>query len=334
MKIFISIASYQDPLLSSTINSAYMNAERPDNLVFGICDQSSDPLNTDLFEFSDQFRYLHVDPINSEGPCWARSEIQKGFNNEDFYLQIDSHTQFEKNWDTYLINYLNLIRAIGSEEHKNPIITCYPRAFKVIDLELGKFELNKNGLRTDAISFRKDSMFIKNNFSRQIGSIASKEITHGYLIAAGCIFTTANFVQEIPYDPGYYFYGEEISLMLRSFTKGFGIFHIQSLPLFHLYAELSDVKRKLHWNKEEDSNREIKWHQREEKSIDRLHSLINGKIQGRYGLGDKKSIDDYKFLSGVDLLKKEVINEEKAFTAKFISSLDWKQSPFQKNLNK
>ncbi len=95
MKIFISVASYQDPLLETTINSAYKNAKHPENLVFGICDQSSNPINIDSFKFSNQFKYDHVNPIDSKGPFWARARIQKSFNDEDFYLQIDSHMQFE-----------------------------------------------------------------------------------------------------------------------------------------------------------------------------------------------------------------------------------------------
>ena len=323
MKIFVSIASYQDPLLESTILSAYRNAEKPENLVFGICDQSSKPLNVDSFNFSSQFKYEHIDPVKSEGPCWARSRIQKSFDDEDYYLQIDSHMQFEENWDTYLINYLEKIKSIESVSHKLPIITCYPRAFHVVDLESGKFELNNKEIRTDAISYRKDSMFIKDNFSRQIGSIASNEIAHGYLIAAGCLFSTKDFVKKIPYDPEYYFYGEEISLMLRAFTRNFGIFHVQSVPIFHLYAELTDIKRKLHWNEGEDANREIKWHKREEKSIKRLNSLINNKIEGIFGLGNEKTIQDYEKLSGIDLLNKTIKDEEKAFTAKYISSMPW-----------
>tara|TARA_X000001036_G_scaffold191141_1_gene180185 strand:+ start:1435 stop:2421 length:987 start_codon:yes stop_codon:yes gene_type:complete len=328
MKIFISIASYQDPLLEATIYSAYNNADNPKDLIFGICDQSTSPLDISSFEFSDQFKYEHVDPINSEGPCWARSRIQNQFNNEDYYLQIDSHMQFEKNWDAYLINYLERIRAINLSSHQLPIITCYPRAFNVVDLKEGRFELNNNEIRTDAISYRKDSMFIKENFSRQIGSIATQEISHGYLIAAGCLFSTGEFVKEIPYDSDYYFYGEEISLMIRAFTRGFGIFHIQSLPIFHLYAELTNIERKLHWNEGEDSKREVKWHQREGKSINKLKKLLNDEITGVFGLGASKSLKDYEYLSGIDLVNKKILDEEKAFTAKFISSLPWNESPF------
>ena len=328
MKIFISIASYQDPLLEATIYSAYNNADNPKDLIFGICDQSTSPLDISSFEFSGQFKYEHVDPINSEGPCWARSRIQNKFNNEDYYLQIDSHMQFEKNWDVYLINYLERIRGINLSSHQLPIITCYPRAFNVVDLKEGKFELNNNEIRTDAISYRKDSMFIKENFSRQIGSIATQEISHGYLIAAGCLFSLGDFVKEIPYDSDYYFYGEEISLMIRAFTRGFGIFHIQSLPIFHLYAELTNIERKLHWNEDEDTKRDIKWHQREEKSINKLKKLLNDEIAGVFGLGASKSLKDYEYLSGIDLVNKTIVDEEKAFTAKFISSLPWNESPF------
>ena len=51
MKIFISIASYQDPLLESTIRSAYEKSDVPKNLTFAICDQSSIPLNIESIEF-------------------------------------------------------------------------------------------------------------------------------------------------------------------------------------------------------------------------------------------------------------------------------------------
>ena len=71
MKIFISIASYQDPLLETTISSAYLNASSPENLIFGICDQSSKPIDVNIFNFSGQINYEHVDPKDSEGPCWA-----------------------------------------------------------------------------------------------------------------------------------------------------------------------------------------------------------------------------------------------------------------------
>ena len=83
MSIFISIASYQDPLLVSTIFSAYNNARNKDELVFSICDQSDDGIKVEEIGFVDQIHYEHVNPLFSKGPCWARHRAQNFFNDED-----------------------------------------------------------------------------------------------------------------------------------------------------------------------------------------------------------------------------------------------------------
>ena len=49
MKIFISIASYQDALLPVTINSAYTQAKFKDNVFFGVIDQSKMKLDFSKF---------------------------------------------------------------------------------------------------------------------------------------------------------------------------------------------------------------------------------------------------------------------------------------------
>ena len=328
MKIFISIASYQDPLLKATINSAFKMSDKPENLTFGVCDQSSISIDMNSFEFKNQIFYEHIDPLVSQGPCWARARIQERFSDEDYYLQIDSHTQFLKGWDSYLIKYIKKIQEIDSEHHKKPIITCYPRAFEVVDYATNEFVLNDEDKNTHVITYREDSMFTKGNFCRQIGATTDIEITHGYLLAAGFLFSTSEFVDEIPYDPKLYFYGEEISLVLRAITRGFGVFHIPNVPLFHLYNDVSDIKRKLHWDLEEDEDREIKWYEREEKSIERLNKIVNNEITGAFGLGNIKSLQDYQRLSGVDLINMQVLDKQKAHTSKFLSELSWQDSPF------
>jgi hypothetical protein len=54
-------------------------------------------------------------------------------------------------------------------------------------------------------------------------------------------FYKGSFVKDIPYDPNYYFYGEELSMALRAFTRGYSFFHIPDVPLFHLYTDTSDI---------------------------------------------------------------------------------------------
>ena len=262
MSIFISIASYKDPLLISTIFSAYDNAKNKNDLIFSICDQSDNGIQVNEIAFSDQIHYDHVDPVFAKGPCWARHRAQSFFNEEDFFLQVDSHTLFAPNWDSIFIKQLEKISANqeNDEYFKKPIITSYPRSFKVLDFEEGLFELNTGDKHTQVITYKKDSLFLKGSFSRQNG-IPTKhnDITHAILMAAGCIFTRGSFVKEIPYDPNYYFYGEELSMALRAFTRGYSFFHIPDAPLFHLYTDANNLTRKLHWDPEDDQKRAIKW---------------------------------------------------------------------------
>lgn len=328
MKIFISIASYQDPLLETTILSAFDKAHMPQNLHFGVCDQSSNPIDINSRELGIKMSYENINPNLSEGPCWARHRIQDMYQEEEFFLQIDSHMQFEDGWDTYLIRYITKIQSESFEDNILPIISCYPRAFDVIDLEAGIYKLHDEDKSTQTIAYREDSLFLKGAFSRQIGASSSKEITHGYLLAAGCLFAPGSFIKDVPYDPNYYFYGEEISLMLRAFTRGYGIYHIPSIPIYHLYTDITNIKRKLHWDQEEDSLREIKWHEREDSSIKRLTNLINGDIDGVFGLGKKRNLINYESISGMDLKNKIIKDRTKAFTANYISSLPWKKLPF------
>ena len=332
MSIFISIASYQDPLLASTIFSAYDKAHNKNELIFSICDQSDNPIEIEKISFADQIHYEHVDPLFSKGPCWARHRAQSFFNDEDFFLQIDSHTQFAENWDIIFIEQLIKISSIKSKDDyfKKPIITSYPRSFEIIDFEKGVFGLHGEDKRTQVILYRKDSLFLSGSFSRQIGMpTESNDITHAILVAAGCIFTKGSFVREIPYDPNYYFYGEELSLALRSFTRGFSFFHIPDTPLFHLYTDTTNLNRKLHWDPGDDSKRAIKWQALDKKSLARLANLFAGNVEEPLNLGTKRSLDDYALISGIDLKNRLVLDKEKATQSDFLESLDWKISPFK-----
>ncbi|MGY8772731.1 MAG: GlcNAc-transferase family protein, partial [Gammaproteobacteria bacterium] len=253
MSIFISIASYQDPLLVSTIFSAYGNAEMKDELVFGICDQAEEPIKVHEFPFANQIRHEHIDPIMAKGPCWARHRVQNFYQGEDYFLQIDSHTQFTPGWDRKLIDALGMIASNATQDsyHLKPVITSYPRSFKVKDFATGIFELSTGDRHTQIMTYMKDALFSQGSFSRQIGvPTKSDRITHAFVMAAGCIFSRGSFIEEIPYDPNYYFYGEELSMLLRAFTRGYSFFHIPDVPLFHLYTDVENLPRKLHWDPE------------------------------------------------------------------------------------
>ena len=148
-------------------------------------------------------------------------------------------------------------------------------------------------------------------------------------MAAGCIFSRGSFIEEIPYDPNYYFYGEELSMLLRAFTRGYSFFHIPDVPLFHLYTDVENLPRKLHWDPEDDVNRVTKWQELDRRSIQRLDDLVAGKLDGLMGLGSSRTLDEYALFSGMDIQNKKVLDLTKATEPRFLESLDWTKNPIE-----
>lgn len=305
-KIFISIASYQDPLLLETLYSAYKNAENKDFLIFGVCEQADTGIDIGSIKFKNQIKYELMDPVMAKGACWARARIQKFFSNEDYFLQIDSHTIFAKGWDKILLNYHEWLEKCLQN---NIVITGYPRGFKPNN-ELTSFELNTAYKETLGITFREEKLFEDGYYSVQKSFPANTKLpAKGLLIAAGFLFAKREFVNAIPYDPKFYFNGEELSIALRLYTNGWDVVHIPRVPLWHLYTDVENLIRKLHWNPEDEEHRAIKWVELDKFSKSRLGDLINGKLKPPFGLGQNRSIKSFGMLAGIDLKNKKIVNE-------------------------
>ena len=123
MSIFVSIAAYRDPELVPTLRDCLRRARYPDDLRFGICWQHTAD-EAIPSEFADhRMRVIDVPWQNSQGACWARSEIMKLWDGEHFFLQLDSHHRFVQDWDALLLSL-----AEGSGAAK-PLLTTYGAPF-------------------------------------------------------------------------------------------------------------------------------------------------------------------------------------------------------------
>ena len=100
-KIFISIASYRDNECSTTINSLYKNAKRPENINIGICQQNDndDPdclMNKDLYnKYKKQIRIVRIPHTDARG-LPMQDICSHLWNGEEYFLQIDRHMKFLK----------------------------------------------------------------------------------------------------------------------------------------------------------------------------------------------------------------------------------------------
>lgn len=296
--IFVSIASYCDPLLPHTIEDALDNARFPDRLRFGVVEQSNTSYAATLNEAArKQTRLLSVDPKQSRGACWARALCMALYNDEEWFFQIDAHTIFDKHWDACLIAAWNDCK----KQSEKPYISGYPHAY-IINNGIKEKQFSTQNIIANVVL--KDKTFTEEIADLPFvpTTVEQSQPIKGFHLAGGCVFAPGTFVYEIPYDPQIYFHGEEPLLALRAFTHGWDVFHVPKLPVYHYYdtGDSMEVKRVRHWAEEEDNSRNDRWWDLHNRSAQRMASIVNGKNAGAYGLGRVRTVEDYAAFSGVD----------------------------------
>ena len=111
--IFVSIASYRDNECKKTIKSLFNNAKNKNNCYIGICQQNNYNIDNDCLinnEWNCNIRIIRIPYYEAKGPTYARYLCSGLWNGEEYYLQIDSHTTFIKDWDEKLINMIKEIK--------------------------------------------------------------------------------------------------------------------------------------------------------------------------------------------------------------------------------
>lgn len=304
MTIFISIASYRDPLLGFTLASAYDNAAHPDSVYFAVVDQDTAdaPYPIPGHIPAEQVRYLKIEASQSQGCCWARSLAMSLYRDEDYYLQVDSHTMFAKGWDATLVKRMEVCLS----HSPLAVISSYPSGFTFVDgVPTPSSDINvvNAAVVSPGASFSDGNpcLIFKNKKITHAGAV------HGYHISAGCLFAPGKFVQHIPYDPYLYFNEEEQNIALRLYTHGWDIYHVRGVPIYHLYnmepEKMGTDSRRLHWHDSTDQHVEKpSWWAQVERAKARMVALLWGNSQtlGRYGLGSVRSLQDYAQMCGID----------------------------------
>ncbi|MCX6076306.1 MAG: hypothetical protein NTW78_05385 [Campylobacterales bacterium] len=301
MKIFISIASYCDALLFFTINDCMNKANNPENIFFGIVDQNEKSQKGEIekLEFNKQIKYVYINFIDTLGVSWARNIAFSLWDGEDFLLQIDSHTLFEKNWDSTLLNQYNDLKKISYK----PIISTYPYDFSFDENNNPTF-IKPSGKTVLVLRPHPDTVLEENNATLRFRAehVFTDAPVLGCHIAGGFIFTSANFIEEIPYDPFLYFHGEEQSLSIRAYTRGWDIYHPIWIPLYHHYKKINTEHLTHHWHKSVDDKRALNSTHLTNRAKERILRLFygDGMKDTVYGLGSIRSLDEYIAFSGVN----------------------------------
>jgi hypothetical protein len=298
MKIFIQIASYRDPQLIPTIESALENAKRPKNLVFGIARQfhPEDGFdNLDKYKKDKRFRILDIPHTESKGVCWARNQVQQLYKDETYTMQIDSHMRFEKDWDD---EFIKMIKQLQKDGHPKPLLTGYVSSFDPDNDPAARVRepwrmVFDRFIPEGAVFFLPETLTGWQNITKPVTA---------RFYSAHFAFTVGEFSNEVQHDPEYYFHGEEISIAARAHTWGYDLFHPHKVLIWHEYTRKGRTKQ---W----DDDRE--WHLKNNHAHKKNRQLfgMDGEEMidmGKYGFGTVRTLSDYERYAGINFQKRGV----------------------------
>jgi hypothetical protein len=305
--IFVGIAAYCDRELNHTLTDLFAKAKFPHRVYVGLVNQEHRHVR-DAPAFSQwrahpNVRLMEFDPEESKGAGWARSNIAKMHRGEKYYMQLDSHHLFVRNWDAACLDLLKRLRL----KSPKPILTSYVKNYpenatdvSTLVKELpwrmtaGHWMTPFTGIRPKKIQYLPAPIE-----AHILNSIPQPDPQITAFFSAHFVFVDSNWLSEVPYDPEMYFDGEEDSLGLRSWTSGYDLYYPTTHLVFHRYERLNQTK---HW----DDHPQV-FHDMTISSTRRLTSIIEtgggpfgSDALGVFGLGKIRTLEQYQDFSGID----------------------------------
>lgn len=293
-KIFISIASYRDPALLQTINSAISNADNPEDLYFGVVIQELPKETPDLSHIKNM-SVITMHSKDAMGVGYARDLAISLFKDQDYFLQIDSHTIFEKSWDTIAIDQLK--KAQSMSNNKKIILSYFPPPFyiednKTISIITNSKEQLPYPTRQHIMLNNKEQWTAKRvpfeNIKMEMPELSTT-------VLAGFIFAESDLIKEVPYDPEISFFGEEVCFAMRAWTRGWDIYSPAKIIVYHFYFRANYKKI---WK--DKGRRAVSWEELEKISKEKQKNVLCGIESGIFGAGNKRSLEQYESFAGIN----------------------------------
>lgn len=291
--IFVSIASYRDKLCSTTLLNMFEMAKHPEHIFCGICQQNNDAVDLScIFPQDHPLYHLAIPNIQkisishnlAKGPTYARYLCSTLYKNQDFFMQIDSHTLFIKDWDQVL---LDMFLSLEAEGHENVIISHYPPDYK---------DHSKNNTMVTFIQDARINQYGIPVFNGAIFKKPKQKPELNFFISCNFFIARKTILKDVPFDPHlpFLFEGEEILYTIRAYTHGYNIFSPNKNILFHYYIRSNEPK---FWDDlylaNRDSILKVKYYLSYPINIHKIKSAQVKNSINYYGLGNKRSLRDY-----------------------------------------
>jgi hypothetical protein len=303
--IFIQIASWRDPFVKNTIDSALRTAYNPQSLVFGVVFQGYEE---DSWMIDELKSYPNVKIITIDGkeasPYICNIRGYTGFSlltDEKYYMQIDSHTRFAKNWDAYMKEELKVANNVFGKSvlspQTHPFFDWYDESDTngmIAGIDQDWFDKFKNPVIGRAYYKQEDYICIERFYN------------------ANTFFAYSDDVRTCrqPFNISFEF--EQPFNTIRLFTSGYNIVSTSRTYTFVFdYHRNVDIPVVRHIRSEEDIQKGP-WGQAHIHSEARFKEVLESNIvdysDGLYG---EKTFNDFIEFSGYNPLTMKVLRERK-----------------------
>ena len=303
--IFVSVASYRDDVCNSTLKSLFKMADDPKRVFVGICQQNKEGDSDCGQDFMDSpnVRMLRIPYYEAKGPTYARYLCSTLWNGEEYFLQVDSHSKFVKGWDTLCIQMIEEIKSQGLSQ--KPVLSHYPKEIKEYDNQDDK---NKSIVPRICKSFFNNRGML--SFMGALELDTQGQYYNTPYVSGGMVFCESTFLKELPFDPNlpYLFVGEEILHSVRFYTNGWDVFTPNQNIVFHEYTRENKPKiwtDNPTYSDEPAFNKVKQYLQLIHQDANKLPPDVSINMD-KYGLGKKRSLEDFWKFTGIDTQKKTV----------------------------
>ena len=339
--LHMNMPSFRDPLCPRTLKYLFTKAKRPFDIRVRILQQnvegedppclekycemmaelrketgggdtskggpmgSSSESDIDNCPHKDQI-YIHAIPAQeAAGPTYARGLLgqdirtayeQGQMSPQDFCMSTDSHMDFEPHWDEKMVNMWDLA------QNEYAVLSTYVANIDQLGQNLhGSHEVPHLCMVTWTSQVRTHATKCATNLPKP-------KLTNA-IWGAGLSFSKCHAELKVPVDPHTpgIFDGEEFNRAARFWTYGYDIYTPHRVFVLHDYPGSQHNPKTMSWGTGKFTHEDTKM------SHYRLNTLldvpggekdINKAMQlkkSRFGLGDRRSLDELIQFSGIDL---------------------------------
>ena len=242
--IFIEIASVDDEELVHTVNSIFTNARIPERVFVGISFSGKYAKRfKEIKSLSKKYKNVRYtmsrqkrNNLKTLGVGIGRYKAYQLYCQEDYFLQVDSHSHFSKAWDETLISlFEEAVKEVGD---RKIVLTCIPPIYgydadeRVIRVgPTTRYpEWNRDRLLIETVPGWSDFDVYKKGLPKFIPSVKA---------CPAMMFGDKEFAKDIGVSKSSIFYDEDLIHTYELFGRGMAFVfpNIPDFPIAHLDSD-------------------------------------------------------------------------------------------------